>query len=495
MDLFANFFKFHLQTKLRAIIDELLEQPNEFTLDKLLEEDDLISEATNSNTKLIEYLSRPESLEKLVAYITDEAPEDADPKRKHKYPHVASEILGSDITNITHALIENEQLLIKLLSSLDQDQSAHPVLVGYVAKVLGALIKFDASKTLSYMKQRQGLVLALLQHVENPLVKELLLKIMGTENREALEYLATTPLVELLIAKFDPKKDYSEHESASQILVEIIVLLNSMRNNNGDMSIELLDQLESEKNLSTLFDFIFTEPASVSAIENGLTVISSMLEYHISPTYDTETTLEELPPFLRSIANRLDKLQGILKKNGKKVTLSGPVGEIAPLGFHRLKVVEFFAVLAHTNYHCITKEMMNLEVFKTCIDLFFEYPWNNFLHNTIDWLIQAVLSRDNEEVKLHLFTDCKLIEKICEASKLNDDDCAKPKGTRRGYMGHVTSITIGILNCADNTPALESILSEHEEWSTYLVGFHATLLREGRDGEGNDMKDDLMDLR
>eukprot|EP01114_Cavostelium_apophysatum_P017377 TRINITY_DN5152_c0_g1_i1.p1 TRINITY_DN5152_c0_g1~~TRINITY_DN5152_c0_g1_i1.p1 ORF type:complete len:499 (-),score=146.35 TRINITY_DN5152_c0_g1_i1:31-1527(-) len=498
MDLFANFFKFHLQTKLRAIIDELLEHPNEFTLDKLLEEDDLVAEVSNSNTKLIDFLSRPESLEKLVTYLTEEPAEDADFKRKTKYPSVACEILGSDIPTVNHALLQSETLLEKLISLLDRETPIQSALVGYVSKVISALIKYDATMVFDLLKPRKDLILHVLQHIENPNVKELLLKIIATENKDALEYLADTPMVQFLIGQFDPKKDCGVHETASQVLVEIVVLLNTLHSNNPNMSTVLLNQLESEDTQSKLFGYILSEPAPTSSIENGLRVLSCLLEYHISPNYDTETTIDDLPPFLKSITSRLESLHSILKKNDKLLTLSGPIGQISPLGFHRLKVVEFFAVLAHTNYHCVCVEMMKLGVFNTCISLFFQYPWNNFLHNIIEWLIQAVLSRDNDEIKVHLTRDCKLIDQICEASRLNDEDCAKPKGTRRGYMGHITSITVGILNCAESTPAVEKILLENEAWATYLKTFQQTLIKEGRDlqsSDGNESAEILMDMR
>ena len=36
------------------------------------------------------------------------------------------------------------------------------------------------------------------------------------------------------------------------------------------------------------------------------------------------------------------------------------------------------------------------------------------------------------------------------------NDSSKPKGTRRGYMGHVTAITLSLINAGSNTPSVDS---------------------------------------
>jgi len=190
-----------------------------------------------------------------------------------------------------------------------------------------------------------------------------------------------------------------------------------------------------------------------------------------------------MPNFLRLVTEHLGQFHSLLsrKSSTKKFPLSSSIGEIEPLGFERLKVIEFFAILTQANYHCIYKEMIRLSIFKTCIDLFFAYQWNNFLHSTVDWLIQGILSRENDDMKLHILQDCKLIERITETTKLNDEECSKPKGTRRGYMGHITALSVGILSAASCNPVIEQIL-ENEAWNDYFNGpLQLSLQKEGRD--------------
>lgn len=486
MAFWSNFFQ--LQTNFGAIIDALLESPNEYTLDKLLEEEDVLQEAKNENEKLLEFLIKKETLEKLFYYITVEPDKDADVKRRFKYPFVASELFNLENGSIINAIYQNPEFIEKLLDFFEHPAPLNQSLSTYASSLLSTLMKYDLNKVLDMMKERTDMLPKLLQHMSNSSVMDLLLKIIASESTPALEWLDSAQIVEILVSKFDPKEDQITHEHASQVLVDIVVLINSLLPNTQDLSPVLLDKLESEPVLTTLFSYVISDEGNGSSTENGLKVFSSLLEFHISTKYDDETSVENLPPYLKFITVHLEKFNTLLtnpKKSGfgqKSLTLNEPIGNINPLGFQRLKVVEFFAILTHTNYHCIYKEMMNLGVFKTCLDLFFAYPWNNFLHSTVEWLVQGILSRDNDELKLHLLQECKLVDNICEANRLNDEDCGKPKGTRRGYMGHITSISIGVLTSSSNNPMIEKILSEHEGWNQYLVGpLKEILQKEGRD--------------
>jgi serine/threonine-protein phosphatase 6 regulatory subunit 3 len=159
------------------------------------------------------------------------------------------------------------------------------------------------------------------------------------------------------------------------------------------------------------------------------------------------------------------------KTNNKPtVTMPLPSGEFEPLGFYRLKVIEFFAILIITNHGALDAEIMKLGVLSTCLNLFFQYPWNNFLHSTVEQVVQTILDGENEELKLHLLKDAKLLDGICEASKENDEELTKPKGVRRGYMGHLTSMSTSIINIASSTPSIEKLLTSNEKWNAYVNG-------------------------
>ena len=81
----------------------------------------------------------PATIEKIFEYLTQEPPEDAEEKRRFKYPYLASEILSAEIWTITEAVYDNEALLKQLYWYLDAE---HPnqLLTTYTTRVAGALL-------------------------------------------------------------------------------------------------------------------------------------------------------------------------------------------------------------------------------------------------------------------------------------------------------------------------------------------------------------------
>ncbi|KTW25981.1 hypothetical protein T552_03255 [Pneumocystis carinii B80] len=85
------------------------------------------------------------------------------------------------------------------------------------------------------------------------------------------------------------------------------------------------------------------------------------------------------------------------------------------------------------------------KVLSTLLNMFFVFPWNNFLHNVVYDIIQQVFNAPMDEkyccaLVLDLFSEGKICEKIIQGQKDNDDTISKPCGVRLGYMGHLTLI-------------------------------------------------------
>lgn len=58
-------------------------------------------------------------------------------------------------------------------------------------------------------------------------------------------------------------------------------------------------------------------------------------------------------------------------------------------------------------------------------DLFFEFPWNSFLHNVVyDFVHQVITGRVdrgmNRDLTIALFRDTRLMHRIIEAQRQND---------------------------------------------------------------------------
>lgn len=204
-----------------STIDTLLDKPD-VTLEELLDESDLIQELKSHNTKLIEFLREDAALHKLLEYVVapklepvisgddeDEqdkgedskgkdrekegsivgsriAADEADEKEKkrNRYAYVAAEILSSDSWSLSAALLENQPLLRKFWDFLKLPVPLDPLQASYFTKVNEALLDKKTEEMLELFKSLDNVVPNMLQHVDSPMVMDLLLKIISLEKSE-----------------------------------------------------------------------------------------------------------------------------------------------------------------------------------------------------------------------------------------------------------------------------------------------------------------------
>jgi SIT4-associating protein SAP185/190 len=204
-----------------STIDTLLDKPD-VTLEELLDESDLIQELKSHNTKLIEFLREDAALEKLLEYVVapklepviseeddeeqeigeDSKGKDRDytrpfsglrqvavdesekEKKRNRYAYVAAEILSSDSWSLSAALLENQALLRKFWNFLKLPVPLDPLQASYFTKVNEALLDKKTEEMLDLFKSLENVVKDMLQHVDSPMVMDLLLKIISLEKVE-----------------------------------------------------------------------------------------------------------------------------------------------------------------------------------------------------------------------------------------------------------------------------------------------------------------------
>ncbi|CAI2165053.1 12776_t:CDS:10 [Funneliformis geosporum] len=117
------------------------------------------------------------------------------------------------------------------------------------------------------------------------------------------------------------------------------------------------------------------------------------------------------------------------------------------------------------------------KIIPTCLDLFFNYKWNNFLHTVVyDMITQIFNGRMdigyNKTLAISVFTDGHLTKRITMAQRLNDSEVEKPKGVRLGYMGHLTFIAEEVVKLLDNYAVEigEKVIDfiAAEDWQEYV---------------------------
>ncbi|EMD38130.1 hypothetical protein CERSUDRAFT_113278 [Gelatoporia subvermispora B] len=127
----------------------------------------------------------------------------------------------------------------------------------------------------------------------------------------------------------------------------------------------------------------------------------------------------------------------------------------------------------------LKQRFVETNVVSSLLDLFFDFPWNNFLHSVVYDLIHQVLTGRvdggfNRELTIALFRDARLMQRIIEGSKRNDEESAKPKGVRLGYMGHLTLISEDVIGALEHFPPdLRLQIAQHApqpDWDEYVTG-------------------------
>ena len=210
-------------------LDSILDKPD-VTVEELLDESDLIQELKQQNSKLIEYLRDENVLDRLLRYVIapnpSESPDEEPPladsakrrstsregffgkvtgkarsssitqsdagdgeeskeeKQRMKYAYVACEILSSEVWSISEAVLENQESLRNFWAYIKQPPALDPVQAGYFTKVNESLLDRKMEEMLEFFKSIDNVVADMLQHVDCPMIMDLLLKIISLEKSE-----------------------------------------------------------------------------------------------------------------------------------------------------------------------------------------------------------------------------------------------------------------------------------------------------------------------
>eukprot|EP01098_Paradermamoeba_levis_P006183 TRINITY_DN2568_c0_g2_i1.p1 TRINITY_DN2568_c0_g2~~TRINITY_DN2568_c0_g2_i1.p1 ORF type:complete len:635 (-),score=158.96 TRINITY_DN2568_c0_g2_i1:230-2134(-) len=456
---FWRTFGFQTISQVETILDR-----DHFTLEDLMDEEELLQECKSHNKKLIDYLVKNDTLTKLFNYLTVEPEENADMKRRSKYPYLACEILCSDVWSIYDSIFENEAHLDGLYSYLEKPAPLNPLLVGYVSKVAGVLLQKKSIESINYLKKKGNVIFAnFMKHLDNASVTDLLIKVIGSETPEShgiLQWLSEANLVSQLISKLNISSEAEVHENAAQTLVDIIAV-------SGTNTSPLLSQIESPQAITQLLDSILVGE-NPSILSNGLTILMELFKRTTQETLNNDAKLEDLPPLYSILVKNLDKFTKLLLDPTNKTTMTLTTGTVVPLGLTRLKIVEFILCLIKTNFSCLHQELVKSGVLSACLDLFFIYVWNNFLHATVDCLLATIFDGENQELEIALIQECKLLDRIVQANKDNEAAVSEPKGMRRGNMAFITRISNLLCQEAQKNEQLHKLLEEHTEWNVFV---------------------------
>jgi len=300
------------------------------------------------------------------------------------------------------------------------------------------------------------------------------------------------------------------------------------------------------------------ENAANNNARNGSPQIEEVAKPSDEQLYMLATSINTI---LHIINGRLIDFKNLLSH---PKSISGPVdttiGKQIPLGSERLRICELFAEIMHLQYlftssplfgevvnstnpdkedtvdskkpiRTIVDELIEigntfteLNILPICLKLFFDFPWNNFLHSVVFDMIAKIFNtyiyslenpysifensndisipisyfnngnlntpenEDEESLKLSqermsmirkcsykltisILKEGELTKKIVKAQRLNDFEVEQPRGIRLGYMGYITHISDEICKLIDTTgSALNKSLGKtlkNEGWIEY----------------------------
>jgi len=132
--------------------------------------------------------------------------------------------------------------------------------------------------------------------------------------------------------------------------------------------------------------------------------------------------------------------------------------------------LNFFVHLVRSNYEAVALEIIKAGIIKTCLDLFFQLYWNNFLHRIVFELVQSILEGKSDALRLELLKpENTLIDRILAANNKNEEFSLQPKGNRLGFMGYITIISQAIIKAGEKYPeTIGSQLKKNEKWQRYV---------------------------
>jgi len=474
-------------------IDGLLEKADT-TLERLMDEPDLIQECKSQNRKLIDFCVQKGTLEKIVNYVVEIPPEDADEKRKTKYPQLCTEILCAEVWQFSDAIYGNTELLKKLYAFFDQNPETmtpeEEKVAGNCVKAITSLLHRKGTETLKFLHEYPNIVERFVEHVKNPSISDYIQRLIGDDEHSIIEdslgesgpisedagtvtWLCDQKFVDLLMEKFVSCKNEETQQCVGQMLFDLASILSS------DPPSPIIKRLESIEIVDKLFNYIsdhdtITNHRSLSLC--GFSILIELLRKKRVSDYQDLMDPDSLPTLVVAVSKHLEDCKKFLETAPLMPAMATTIGILdPPLGLARQSVLELVESLALTNSAYVFKRLFDSRFMETAIDLFFKYPWNNFAHQSVFNIIATVLPEPFNELSQHIVKECKLIERILEAEEENKKKYAETNAAL-GYIGHLTKISTLINGLAERERQAETTdgifvteVDTHPEWEKYCI--------------------------
>jgi len=459
-------------------------------------------------------------VEQLLRYIVENVPEDSEKKRSFKFPFIACEIFTCEIDIILRTLVEDVELMDLLFSFVKPDHPHSTLLAGYFSKVVICLMLRKTAPLMNYVQEHPDIVVQLVDLIGITSIMEVLMRLIGADETiysnfaDTLQWLESTDVLEMIVDKFSSSDSPEVHANAAEILSAVTRCAPPA----------LAAKICSPSFVGRLFRHALEESRPKSVLVHSLSVCISLLDpkrlasasYQAFRSNLSHGTLVTASP--ETVDGMLESLGALLKLLDitSENVLPTTYGCLRPpLGKHRLKIVEFISVLLTIGSEIAEKELISQSAIKHCIDLFFQYPYNNFLHHHVENIIVSCLEVKRNQLIDHVLNGCGLVGKVLAAEKksslsLDSNGPTLPSEgkdpPRIGNMGHITRIANKLIQLANSSSMIQNHLLESSEWSEWQTsvlvkrnevenvyhwacGRPTSLHDRGRDSDDDDFRD------
>ncbi|KAF1791079.1 SIT4 phosphatase-associated protein family [Phytophthora cactorum] len=477
-------------------LNDLLEK-DDFTLQQVLQEDELVQEVKTRNTKLLDFLSQEAIVQNLVEYVVRTPEDTSDDLRTLKYPYMSCEVICCDITSITETLVTASEgkIVETLFEFLYQTQPLDPRLAGYFEKIVTMLmVRKPQEMTALLNKNSEQLLAGFSRHAASFSIAELLKRLLqpyqadymddcmdfpgmsmgfppsnswyggddddhlsgsGTptpSKEKTLAWQSEPTVVDLLLATLaDPKADSDAHKHASEVLVDIIHCGTraqqtdpaSPASSSAPVSFALLEYLETKEVAEKLVALAVPDEDAapcVSSMTGAISVLSALLSRATNAQY---CATDEMPPAVACAVERLPQVCAILKADAADAGMirNQRHQEVPRLGLRRLKMVGLVVLLMQSKYQ---KSV-------------------NMLHADVESMVIGILESGSHELLVGLVKDARLLPRIMEAHEKNDEATAVAKGFSLGFVGHLHRICNMLMTMLEDMRHADTVLELFEE--------------------------------
>ncbi|KAL2332035.1 hypothetical protein Fmac_019616 [Flemingia macrophylla] len=497
-------------------VEAILDKEN-FTLEELLDEEEVIQECKALNSRLINFLRDQAQVEQLLRYIIEEPPEDAESKRAFKFPFIACEIFTCEIDVILKTLVDDEELMNLLFSFLEPNRSHSALLAGYFSKVVVCLMIRKTVPLMNYVQVHQNVFRQLVDLIGITSIMEVLVRLVGADDHlyhnfiDVMQWLAESNLLEMIVDKLSPS--VSEASFMAYVLLASFYLFASppevhanaaetlctiTRNPSSTLAIKL----SSPSFVAKILDHALEDSQSKSSLVNSLSVCVSLLDPKRSaistPLFQSfrsqhmyEPPIPVNPDTIGAMLPKL-KMRGALEKgkiciqysellyyfhnamdfageflmllnvSSDEKVLPTTYGELRPpLGKHRLKrrchpTIKELAVRKNWEEESETED-----IWRWRGSYGSRKPQGHMEKKTLKQIVEfiAVLLKSGNEVA---------------EKEMPTVPAAGKQAPRAGNIGHITRIVNKLVHLAPNRTHILTCLQENSEWNEWK----ATILQE-----------------